>query len=380
MHKAPEMAKADGKRGAVRAQHAMTVLAVGIGVTLAVGLSLLGLAAPRTQEGWAALAVLLAAVVLGTAYLAVSAKRAAAMKRLTDQVRQAQERLADLARFPEENPSPVLRIAGDGRLLFANPAGESLLAGWEAGTGRPVPSWVRHATAVALKSGSRDELEMEYHGQTYSFLIVPLAEAGYVNWYGHDITALKRAEGALHAANRRLEEQATTDALTGLANRRHFLDRADREFQRFLRQGGSLTMAMIDVDHFKAINDTCGHAAGDRALVELARLLRVEVRATDVLARYGGEEFVILMPDTSAAEAAGVAERIRRQVEEHAVRHNGRNIVMTASIGVSEARSGDTGTSEDLIRLADEAMYAAKEAGRNCVRLWAVAAPQKTGA
>ena len=127
-----------------------------------------------------------------------------------------------------------------------------------------------------------------------------------------NVTELVRARQAVEEANRRLEELATTDAVTGLANRRRFMEVLEAEFQRSRRYGGRLALAMVDVDRFKRFNDTHGHAFGDRVLVEVAKRLAAGARQTDVVARLGGDEFVILMPETSADDAMYAAKESGR--------------------------------------------------------------------
>jgi len=184
-----------------------------------------------------------------------------------------------------------------------------------------------------------------------------------------DITERKRAEQAVEEANRRLEELATTDALTGLANRRKFLEVLETEFRRSRRYGGRLTLAMVDVDHFKVFNDTYGHAFGDRVLVEVAKHLGAEARQTDVVARLGGDEFVILMPETSVDKAAQAAERIRKTISKDPISDGTRSVPATISVGIATVEASQVATPEIPLKQADNAMYAAKEAGRNCVRV-----------
>ncbi len=184
-----------------------------------------------------------------------------------------------------------------------------------------------------------------------------------------DITERKRAEEALEEANRKLEELATTDDLTGLANRRQFMEVLEAEFRRSRRYGGRLALAMVDVDRFKSFNDAHGHAFGDRVLVEVAKRLAAEARQTDVVARLGGDEFVVLMPETSAAEAVQAAERIRKTVSKNPISDGKRSALAMVSVGIATVENGKAGTPENLLKQADDAMYAAKEAGRNRVCL-----------
>ena len=177
------------------------------------------------------------------------------------------------------------------------------------------------------------------------------------------------AETALQQANVRLEELATTDAVTGLANRRRFMEALEAEFRRSRRYGGRLALAMVDVDRFKLFNDAHGHAFGDRVLVEVAKRLATESRQTDVVARLGGDEFVVLMPETSADEAVRAAERIRKTVSKDPISDGERSVPATVSVGIGTVQNGKAGTPESLLKQADDAMYAAKEAGRNRVCL-----------
>ncbi len=186
-----------------------------------------------------------------------------------------------------------------------------------------------------------------------------------------DITDRQRAQEALAEANRRLEELATTDELTGLWNRRRFLEMLDHESRRARRQQADLAVALIDVDHFKGINDTRGHAFGDGVLKAMARALREGARESDVVARFGGDEFAILMPHTTAQDALTPLSRIREAVAERDLACDDEHPVhVTLSIGVVSWDRQEGRTRDVLMRLADEALYAAKEDGRNTVRTW----------
>jgi len=184
---------------------------------------------------------------------------------------------------------------------------------------------------------------------------------------------LAEANTRLEKANRRLEELATTDELTGLWNRRRFLEILQHECRRAGRTGADLALAMLDLDRFKAVNDTFGHAFGDRVLAEVASVMRRAARSTDTVARYGGEEFMVLMPESSAAEALHAAERIRTQIARRPVSDGTRDVGVTASLGISALKDGGPGGPEHLIRRADAALYAAKQAGRNNTQVWSEA-------
>lgn len=166
---------------------------------------------------------------------------------------------------------------------------------------------------------------------------------------------------------RQLEKVAALDDLTGIYNRRHFEELANREIYRFQRYGGSLSMIMLDLDLFKTINDTYGHAAGDSVLVAAVKTFRENLRKTDIMGRFGGEEFIILLPETNLTAAAGLAEKLRQALENLVVRCRDKTFTVTASFGVSGVVSPDTATYEDLFSRVDNALYEAKESGRNRV-------------
>ena len=173
---------------------------------------------------------------------------------------------------------------------------------------------------------------------------------------------------------RELTEQARTDPLTGALNRRALEEAALREVSRSLRYGHLLCMIMVDVDHFKQLNDTRGHAAGDCALKAVVGQVKTMLRGQDVIARTGGEEFTILLPDTPASASIVVAERLRQAVEALEVLFESGPVKITISVGVSQFDAVHGGW-EDMMRRADMAMYKAKEGGRNKVAVQMTAAP-----
>lgn len=156
---------------------------------------------------------------------------------------------------------------------------------------------------------------------------------------------------------------AAQDALTGLANRRTAHIRLEAACQRARRQHGHLSVLMLDLDRFKQVNDRWGHANGDRVLVAVAQAVRDELRASDLAVRYGGEEFMALLPDTNAADAMEVAERIRLRIEQLRIGLSDAVVAITLSIGVATLLPEDT--AESIVARADKALYAAKDAGRN---------------
>jgi diguanylate cyclase (GGDEF)-like protein len=176
------------------------------------------------------------------------------------------------------------------------------------------------------------------------------------------------ATDLLQAQKRLAELEARIDALTGLHNRRALLERGELEMHRADRHGTPLALIILDLDHFKMVNDSHGHGAGDRVLVGLAQVLLHAIRDIDFVARLGGEEFVVLMPDTDTAAARGAAERMRRAVAAMRVPIPTGVLECTASFGIAQYLDGDMDMNRLLVR-ADEALYEAKAAGRDCVRV-----------
>lgn len=167
-----------------------------------------------------------------------------------------------------------------------------------------------------------------------------------------------------------LEEQrqkALLDPLTGLPNRAAWSERVEREMLEWQAHGGHLAMAILDLDHFKRINDSYGHLAGDKVLKIVADQLRKRLRSHDFIARFGGEEFVLLLPQTSPAAAAQIAEMLRATVEACPFHFKGERVVITTSIGLGAFRPGERG--DQVLKRADAALYRAKESGRNRVEL-----------
>ena len=191
-------------------------------------------------------------------------------------------------------------------------------------------------------------------------LLVQGAAAGGITLFL--LAAIGRVVALQVRAAAQLERVASTDPLTLLSNRRHIIWQLEQETSRVQRQNGTFSVAFLDIDHFKYINDTFGHVAGDKTLVAVGKLFSKNTRSVDVVGRWGGEEFVILLPGLSLAQAREAIERLRELVAEHPfkkVRH------LTASFGVAEYRPGEP--LETLLQRADRALYQAKAEGRNQV-------------
>jgi diguanylate cyclase (GGDEF)-like protein len=178
---------------------------------------------------------------------------------------------------------------------------------------------------------------------------------------------VKALQEELRDKNARLEELSNTDGLTSLKNRRHFMELAEVELMRAKRYETPLAVVMLDVDHFKSINDRYGHQTGDRALVTVAEVLRRDLRRHDVAGRYGGEEFVLLLPHTNSQGALAVAERYRKNMASVTIPSEAGEFSITVSLGVASFPDTPVESLEDLLRAADRALYAAKGAGRDCV-------------
>jgi two-component system cell cycle response regulator len=173
----------------------------------------------------------------------------------------------------------------------------------------------------------------------------------------------------LVAAREALREQATHDPLTRVWNRYAILETLNRELTRARREGSSVAVIMTDVDHFKQVNDTYGHLAGDAVLRQVAGRMQAGLRAYDQVGRYGGEEFLIVLPGASGANAAHLAGRLRLEIAGEPAVAGDVRIGVTASFGVAATSHGGGCSPETLIRLADEALYRAKAAGRNRVEM-----------
>lgn len=172
----------------------------------------------------------------------------------------------------------------------------------------------------------------------------------------------------LEIINKKLEELSVTDALTGIYNRRYFFERLNSEFSRSKRYNICISLLMLDLDHFKRVNDTYGHQKGDDVLRKTSEILKQNCRVHDIVARFGGEEFIMLLCQTDPEGAFIVAERTRKDIEEHQFAlHGGTSFKTTISIGISSYPDIKINNINDLIRIADASLYEAKKQGRNKV-------------
>ncbi len=176
----------------------------------------------------------------------------------------------------------------------------------------------------------------------------------------------------LQKAYTELEYRATHDELTGLPNRAAVLDTLARELNRSGRSGRALAVVMVDIDHFKAINDAHGHLTGDAVLAAIAGRMQHLVRPYDTIGRFGGEEFLLVIPECGREGALHVAERLRAGIADQPIPHKGGTVAATLSVGVAWVDTFQSHTIDDLITAADQALYRAKAAGRNCVQVRAL--------
>jgi diguanylate cyclase (GGDEF)-like protein len=205
-----------------------------------------------------------------------------------------------------------------------------------------------------------------------AILMTSLLTVVIVAVFGFSYLLIRGGAGQLKEAQSKLETIAVTDALTAIANRGYLLSRGEEEFERIRRnrmkslRPADMGCIMIDIDHFKKVNDTYGHHAGDIVLKEVARRLSMSIRPYDVIGRYGGEEFVVMLPDTSVEQSFVVAARIRENVRTEAIEAEGVKLVITASLGVTGSSGADKCLT-DILKRADAAMYQAKNEGRDRV-------------
>ncbi len=308
--------------------------------------------------------------------------------------KRAEISLRQLSRAVEQSASTILITNLEGTIEFANPAFERI-TGYtlkEVIGQNPrmlksgvTPLEVYHDLWGAITKGGvwqGELLNRKKNGDLYweNAIISPVRDAtGQITHYvavKEDITARKKAEETLRIYTDQLEclqaqlrEQAIRDSLTGAFNRRYLVETLQRELARSGRDGYAVSLLMIDIDHFKGINDTYGHMSGDQALQYLVNFLSERIRKSDVLCRYGGEEFVILLPTTTASDALHRAEIWRKELQSSPIEISGTAIPLTVSIGIAATDEPDI-SGDELLSRADRALYMAKQTGRNRTVLW----------
>lgn len=271
-------------------------------------------------------------------------------------------------------PFPIIVSSrGRGQVIYVNKLAAGLFGiNATLARGRPEPEIFCQPTDrdtvldILEKVGEVDDFEARLRrgdGTDFPALVC----ASHVDYEGESAVFLsfneitKRKEMETH-----LLRLATTDPLTGLNNRRSFEELAEREFKRAKRYGNPLAALMLDIDWFKQVNDTHGHAAGDEVLKAVARVITDTLRETDLAGRMGGEEFAALLPETDARGAHEVAERLRHTLAETGATTGGTQLHVTASIGLAQRNEADKDLA-GLLKRADEALYRAKQSGRNRV-------------
>lgn len=215
-------------------------------------------------------------------------------------------------------------------------------------------------------TGSADFM---YQNTTFIPLLSATGEVTHLCVLVYDVTDTAIGKLNLEQVNEKLARISQMDGLTNLFNRSHWERCFQLEYKRWIRSQNTSCLVMLDIDHFKNINDTYGHIVGDEVIRDLALSVNKGVRETDVTGRYGGEEFAILLVDTSIDNALVFAERLRKDISDKVINYNGHKIKYTVSIGIAEV-SSDMKTYESWIEAADSALYKSKEQGRNQVNLY----------
>ncbi|MFW2372527.1 MAG: diguanylate cyclase [Gammaproteobacteria bacterium] len=203
--------------------------------------------------------------------------------------------------------------------------------------------------------------------------LIPLQSAdGQVNHTGiiiYDVTDMAVSKQQLLSANTQLQSMSRTDMLTQLNNRGYWEECLNNEFKRVKRSGHISSLVIFDIDHFKNVNDTFGHQAGDEVIRETSRMLRENMRTTDIAGRYGGEEFTVILLDTNAKNAKIFAERLRTTIEACTIEYEGLTIKYTISLGIAEMNE-ELASYQEWLECSDKSLYYAKENGRNQVAIY----------
>ena len=222
-------------------------------------------------------------------------------------------------------------------------------------------------TPVIIITGKGDEMIAAQVIQAGAYDYLPKDQLNEKNLFQAISSTLTKSQLKHEAriAIRKMAEMSVRDVLTGLYNRRYFFEALDREISRAGRTHSDIVLCMMDLDHFKRINDTMGHPAGDMVLSEFGRMLKDWIRQSDIACRYGGEEFTILLADTDVQKATGVCDRLRNTLSQRIFTYNQTPFQITVSMGIASLTSLTHKTGENLIQAADDALYQAKNQGRN---------------
>lgn len=285
---------------------------------------------------------------------------------------QASERL-DRDLFELQSDAVFIIRNSDGAILEANSAAATLYGYSPAEfTGlantdlSAEPEATRKATNSPVPVTEVAKIPLRWHRKKDGTVFPVEITARFIDWKGEYVhLAAIRDITERRAIEAHLERLAITDPLTGLLNRRHFFNEAQHVFTRAKNPPYELAMLMMDIDHFKQVNDSYGHPTGDAVLQEVARRIHANLRPTDLLGRYGGEEFVAILTRTGYSDVCRIADRLLEAISETPILADGQAIPITISIGIAWLKETTTSIYE-LVSNADHALYLAKNSGRNC--------------
>lgn len=288
-------------------------------------------------------------------------------ERIIRQRREAEAKIRSLARFPEDNPNPVLRIDAKARICYVNKACQPLMREWRRQLGDALPRDLLPLVARTATMKTQKEAEVVCGRNTYSFAVTSVHDGETTYLYGHNITDRKQAEQALVELKNEAVKASLHDQLTGLPNRVLLMEHMAHNLARCGRDRTHMAVVMVDIDHFKTINDSLGHQVGDQVLVLVSQCLREQLRGTDTVCRWGGDELMLLLPDLEDRRYAPLICRKLADALQQKVARSSLSLPVTLSMGYA-VFPDDAAESEALMQHADHALYEAKADGRNCWR------------
>ena len=272
-------------------------------------------------------------------------------------------------RVVEQLKDPVLVLSHRGKIIDANLAA---LGSWDSEfglLGNNISSLIPLVPTSTLMNTEKNP-EVTINTRAYEIASTALDTTNIksdVAIVFRDVTKSRATKNELQSANTKLELMAHTDALTSMYNRRFFMGRLNEEFERLRRHGSVMSVLVFDLDNFKRVNDTFGHALGDTVLVAISEVVNRIKRSTDVACRLGGEEFALLLPETDKIGAFNLAQRLRQGIQEYPYKsRTNQELEVTASIGVATV-TPQSRQPESILKIADRALYKAKDGGRNMV-------------
>jgi diguanylate cyclase (GGDEF)-like protein len=274
-------------------------------------------------------------------------------------------------RIVQQLSDGIVVLDASGNIIDVNPSGQDILTSERSDvTNTSITNYVHNNSIEALLFSYDGVREILLGANAFDVTSSPLDKTdpnSDIALVFRNVTQRREDERKMKKMQRELERYAHTDALTGLKNRRLFMQRLEEESERVRRHGGELSVLLFDLDFFKTVNDTHGHDAGDKVLIAIAATTDKVKRASDVSARLGGEEFGILLPDTDQQGATHLAQRLRQAIEQMSVSlDTGIMVSITTSIGVATI-SRKTSELPNVLKHADNALYRAKDRGRNLV-------------